>query len=90
MPLYDYEHIGAPCDLGPVFEHNQPLADPPLTRCPACNGPVRKLLSAPRSLTSRTNAELRDAGFAKLVRRDKGVYENVTSKHKQIIKLPDE
>ncbi|THB68173.1 MAG: zinc ribbon domain-containing protein [Desulfovibrio sp.] len=90
MPLYEYEHMETPCDLGQVFEISQPLADEPLTACPKCGGPVRKLLSAPRSFSTHTNAELRDAGFSKLVRRDKGVYENVTAQGKQIIKLPDE
>ena len=89
MPLYDYEHLESPCSLGQVFEINQPLAEEPLTQCPQCRGPVRKLLSAPRTLTSHTNAELKNAGFSKLVRREKGVYENVTSEGKQIIKLPD-
>jgi hypothetical protein len=30
--------------------------------------------------TPKTNSELRDLGFTKLVRRDEGVYENVTAR----------
>lgn len=42
--------------------------------------PVRKVLrSAPASISKMSNAELRAAGFTKLVKRDDGVYENVTA-----------
>ncbi len=41
--------------------------------------PVRKLMSAPAIAVSTGNAELKNAGFTKLVRRDHGVYENVTA-----------
>ena len=78
MPVYEYEHLGDPCGLGRVFEVTQPMADEPLTRCPQCNGKVKKLLSLASINTPKTNAELRDLGFTKLVKRDDGVYENVT------------
>lgn len=42
--------------------------------------PVERVLrSAPAALIAESNSELRDRGFTKLVRRDKGVYENVTA-----------
>jgi hypothetical protein len=42
--------------------------------------PVRRLIkSAPAVAVEDFNSELRNAGFTKLVRRDEGVYENVTA-----------
>lgn len=80
MPIYEYEHTDRACGLGRVFEHRQGLAEAPLGRCPACGGAVRKLISRIYINTPKTNAELRDLGFTKLVRRDDGVYENVTAR----------
>jgi len=43
MPLYEYE-----CNAcGDRFERIQLFSDPLEKKCPACGGPVRKLLSAP-------------------------------------------
>ena len=43
MPLYEYE-----CDdCGHRFERIRRFSDPPLTTCPECGGPIRKLLSPP-------------------------------------------
>ena len=78
MPVYEYQHLETPCSLGLVFEVTQPMTDSPLTRCPQCNGKVKKLLSLASISTPKANAELRDLGFTKLVKRDDGVYENVT------------
>ena len=39
---------------------------------------MRKLLSRVAVSAPKGNAQLRDMGFTKLVRRDDGVYENVT------------
>ena len=41
--------------------------------------PVRKLITPPNIITSNSNSELKSLGFTKLVKRDKGVYENVTA-----------
>jgi hypothetical protein len=42
--------------------------------------PVRRVLSgAPAVSVQTSDADLRDAGFTKLVKRDEGVYENVTA-----------
>lgn len=41
--------------------------------------PVRRVLSAPSLAFPKTNSELKNLGFTKLVRRDKGIYENVTA-----------
>ena len=43
MPLYEYE-CGS---CGRRFERIQKFSDPPVTDCPECGGPVRKLFSSP-------------------------------------------
>ena len=80
MPIYEYEHILDPCSLGNIFEVNQSIQDPPLKRCPKCSGPVKKRISLVSISTPKTNRELRELGFTKLVKRDDGVYENVTAR----------
>jgi len=54
------------------------VADRPLGATPA-DAPVVKLISAPGLAFPKSNADLKNMGFSKLVRRDKGVYENVTA-----------
>lgn len=78
MPMYDYEHLEEACSLGQIFEIYQSLKEDTLTVCPQCKTPVRKRISPPGLSIPKTNAELRDLGFTKLVKRDDGVYENVT------------
>ena len=56
------------------------MADKPLKKCPECKGDIKKLISSANISTPKTNSELRDLGFTKLVRRDDGVYENVTAR----------
>ena len=80
MPIYEYEHVGHPCKLGKVFDFKQSLADDPLVKCPECNGAVKKLISQISISCPKSNGELRDLGFTKLVKRDDGVYENVTAR----------
>jgi len=41
--------------------------------------PVKKVITAPNLNFPKTNSQLKNLGFTKLVRRDKGVYENVTA-----------
>jgi len=80
MPIYEYEHLEKSCKLGNVFDIQQSMKDNPFTHCPRCKGPVRKIISRPNISTPKTNSELRDLGFTKLVKRDDGVYENVTAR----------
>ena len=81
MPVYEYEHLENPCLQGRRFEVNQSIYDSALTQCPVCSGPIRKLISAINVRIPKTNSELRDLGFTKLVKRDNGVYENVTARN---------
>ena len=80
MPVYEYEHVDQACSQGRRFEFEQSIRDWDLTRCPYCQQPVRKLLSAPVVKMKRSNGELRDLGFTKLVRVDDGLFENVTAR----------
>ena len=94
MPIYEYEHVDTPCPLGRVFELRQSLAEEAVSRCPGCGAAVRKVISRTNVNTPKTNSELRDLGFTKLVRRDSGVYENVTAQDGQakivsVITAPD-
>lgn len=41
---------------------------------------VSRLVSAPSLAFPKGNSQLRDLGFTKLVKREKGVYENVTAR----------
>ena len=81
MPVYEYEHTESPCAIGRVFEVAQSLKERPLSKCPHCDRPVKKLISLAGLSVPKTNSELRDLGFTKLVRRDDGIYENVTPRN---------
>jgi putative FmdB family regulatory protein len=81
MPIYEYEHLKTRCSQGKLFEATQSIHDTALTQCPHCGGPVQKLISRINISTPKTNRELRDLGFTKLVKRDDGVYENVTARN---------
>ena len=80
MPVYEYEHIDTPCSLGKVFEVEQSIKDKSLKKCPQCANPIKKIISRININCPKSNGELRDLGFTKLVRRDDGVYENVTAR----------
>jgi hypothetical protein len=65
-----------------VFDFKQSINDKPLTKCPECRGSIHKIISRININCPKTNSELRDLGFTKLVKRDDGVYENVTARGK--------
>ncbi|MFK7741008.1 MAG: zinc ribbon domain-containing protein [Planctomycetota bacterium] len=61
-----------------------------LCECAGCdpgdtpaNAPVQRQIFAPAVQAVRGAAALKNLGFKKLVRRDKGVYENVTATDKE-------
>lgn len=80
MPIYEYQHLKRSYSTRKFFEIFQSVHDRPLTKCPLCGEPIRRLISKPNISTPKTNSELRGPGFTKLVRRDDGVYENVTAR----------
>ena len=79
MPVYEYEHIGKSCQLGKVFEWEQRITEDALAKCPECGKAVKRLISASHLSFPKGTTDLKGHGFTKLVRRDKGVYENVTA-----------
>ena len=80
MPVYEYEHLLEVCSQGRIFEIRQSLSEKPFTKCPICGEPVQKIISRTNISCPKSNSELRDLGFTKLVKRDDGVYENVTAR----------
>lgn len=79
MPLYTYECPNPACPSGGRFTTRQSMKDDPLDHCPHCDGAVERIIT-PTGLAAPTgDAQYKDMGFTKLVRRDKGVYENVTA-----------
>jgi putative FmdB family regulatory protein len=83
MPIYEYEHNGTGCHRGRIFEISQPISSDKLTHCPDCGEPVTRIISLFSVSTPKTNSDLKSHGFTKLVRRDNGVYENVTATGKE-------
>jgi len=83
MPVYEYEHLGPGCGKGKRFEFIQRILSAKLTVCPDCGTEVRRLISLVAISTPTTDSKLKSHGFTKLVRRDKGVYENVTAVGKE-------
>jgi putative FmdB family regulatory protein len=79
MPLYEYELCEGDCKAcGGKFTLNRPLTAKPLTHCPACKKPVRKVFSGfstPTKLKPLSITDAKKAGFTVLKRLGKGEYE---------------
>jgi putative FmdB family regulatory protein len=79
MPLYEYELCEGDCiDCGGRFTLRRPLSAKPLTHCPACKKPVRKLIStfnSPLKLKPVSISDAKAAGFTVLKKLGKGEYE---------------
>lgn len=58
------------------------LAKYELGETPA-DAPVRRLLSAPRLAVPTSDSDYKNSGFSKYVKRDEGVYENVTASSRE-------
>jgi len=88
MPTYDYfcpsnnqkvevmhsihdklETWGELCQLAQIDRGDTPA-----------DAPVRRMVGVPRLMVPASNNDYKNAGFTKLVKRDRGVYENVTAK----------
>jgi putative FmdB family regulatory protein len=92
VAIYEYEHEGRACRRGKVFEHEQPMSEPALAICPECGRPVKRLISVPSLSFPKSNSQLKNLGFSKLVRRDHGVYENVTAQdgESKVVQIGDQ
>ena len=79
MPIYEYELCEGDCKVcGGKFTLNRPLTAKPLTNCPACKKPVRKVFSnfsSPQKLKPLSITDAKKAGFTVLKRLGKGEYE---------------
>ena len=79
MPLYEYELCEGGCKVcGGSFTLNRPLSAPPLTKCPACKKPVRKIISGfstPHKLKPLSVTDAKKAGFQVYKKLGKGEYE---------------
>ena len=79
MPVYEYAHkAGKGPDCTENFLIEQPIRDDRLEKCPLCGQPVERQIFLVGISAPKTNSELKGLGFTKLVKRDDGVYENVT------------
>ena len=79
MPRYLYECDNEVCANSAGFEEYQSMAEDALETCPLCGGHVARIICAVGMATPTGDVALKEKGFAKLVRRDNGVYENVTA-----------
>jgi putative FmdB family regulatory protein len=81
VPIYEYEITEGECRVcGGHFELRRPTERPPLTRCPLCKKPVRKVISGvnmPKASKPFSASDAKKAGFSVWERREKGVYEKL-------------
>jgi putative FmdB family regulatory protein len=76
MPIYEYELCEGDCAVcGGRFTLVRPLSAKPLTKCPACKKPVRKVISSFNSPKTVSISDAKKAGFTVLKRVSKGEYE---------------
>jgi putative FmdB family regulatory protein len=76
MPLYEYELCEGDCKVcGGKFTLNRPLSAKPLTNCPACKKPVRKIFSKFNAPKGSEISRAKNAGFTVLKKVSKGEYE---------------
>lgn len=87
MPTYEYQ-AEAPaqgCEYCRIpFEIRQAMQDAPLTKCPRCGGPVRRLISRcgistqPSERAVLSDRNLKAKGFTKLVNEGGGRFRKTT------------
>ena len=81
VPIYEYIAEGEGCAVcRKGFELRRPVDREPLTRCPMCKKPVRKVISAvntPKVAKPLSVSDAKSAGFKVYQKRDKGVYEKL-------------
>jgi putative FmdB family regulatory protein len=90
MPIYEYEASSEQhCDYcGAGFELLRKLSEPELDRCPKCDAPVIRKISAPNlggSGPSLDSANIEKHGFTQYKKAGKGVYEKTAGKGPDVI-----
>lgn len=94
MPIYEYIGVGGSCcsQCAERFEVVEPITAAPLAACPACSGPVARVLSAPAihgagsSGETLSNKNLADKGFTKYVKAGGGYYEKAAGSGPDVIR----
>lgn len=92
MPIYEYIHrterYCPHCRDG--FTCMQKLSDAPLTNCPNCGAPVKRLISAPAVVSGKAHmlkeSNIEKAGFTQYRKIGRGVYEKTAGKGPDLIK----
>lgn len=81
MPIYEYELCEGDCKTcGGRFELRRPADRDPLTKCPLCKRPVRKVISqvnTPKQTKPLSVSDAKKAGFTVLERRDSDTFEKL-------------
>jgi putative FmdB family regulatory protein len=84
MPLYDYAPLSGKCKVcRGRFEVMQRVADAKLRRCPTCNKPCERLISAVPvhgKFSTKSDSRLKDLGMTKYVKTSDGSYERTVGK----------
>ena len=78
MPLYDYAPVSGKCErCNGRFEVMQRVAEPKLTRCPVCNEPCERLISAVAlgGKYAVTPGKIKSSGLTQYKKAGDGVYE---------------
>jgi putative FmdB family regulatory protein len=89
MPLYDYAPTSGRCArCHGRFEVQQRIAEPQLTRCPACKKPVTRLVGAPRitGKYSTSDSRVKELGMTKYKKAGDGVYEKTSGSGPNVIR----
>ena len=81
MPIYEYKAKSGGCDrCRRPFSKLQKMSDKPLAACPECGAAVDRVISKFAVSKDRlSTSRLKEHGFKKFVRKDKGVYEDETA-----------
>lgn len=83
MPTYEYQAqdpANGCDDCRAPFEIQQSMKDDPLTKCPRCGQPIRRLISACSFSTAKStksmlsDKNLKEKGFTKLVNEGDGKF----------------
>lgn len=81
MPIYEYAPKSGQCRrCGGRFEVYQKFADAKLRRCPDCNKPAVRVVSAPAVPSgkySTSDSRVKELGMTKYKKAGDGVYERV-------------
>ena len=90
MPIYEYQaNSDQHCDYCVNgFELLRKISDPALKKCPQCNAPVVRKISAPNiggSGPSLDTENIEKHGFTQYKRAGKGVYEKTAGKGPNVI-----